>query len=90
MIYKLVYAKNAISQLNKLHMPLRKRITDKLYFYSKQNNPLSFAHKLAHASSGEYRFRIGDYRVIFDVDKQGNINVLLILAVRHRKDIYRK
>jgi|TARA_B100001971_G_C18038210_1_gene456212 mRNA interferase RelE/StbE len=90
MIYKIVYAKNAINQLNKLPKPLRKRITDKLYFYSKQDNPLSFARKLTTPVSGEYRFRIGEYRAIFDIDKQGNINVLLILAIRHRKDIYRK
>jgi len=90
MIYKIVYAKNAINQLNKLPKLLRKRITNKLYFYSKQDNPLVFARKLTVTVSGEYRFRIGEYRAIFDIDKQGNINVLYILVVRHRKDIYRK
>jgi len=90
MIYKLIFAKNAISQLNKLDKQLRKRIMDKLYFYSKQDNPLSFALKLTASVSGEYRFRIGEYRAIFDIDKQGNISVLFILAIKHRKDIYRK
>ncbi|PIU83448.1 MAG: hypothetical protein COS68_03990 [Elusimicrobia bacterium CG06_land_8_20_14_3_00_38_11] len=34
---------------------------------------------------GMYRFRVGDYRVIFDVDK----NNIVILRIGHRKKIYR-
>ena len=33
---------------------------------------------------GEYRFRIGDYRVIFDTVKES----IIILSIGHRKDIY--
>ena len=35
---------------------------------------------------GQYRFRIGDYRVVFDIEK----NRIIILALGHRRDIYRK
>jgi mRNA interferase RelE/StbE len=35
---------------------------------------------------GTYRFRIGDYRVIFDLEG----NDVIVLRVRHRKEIYRK
>jgi mRNA-degrading endonuclease RelE of RelBE toxin-antitoxin system len=34
-------------------------------FYSLQTDPLNFAEPLS--GSNEYRFRIGDYRVIFEV-----------------------
>ncbi|MBC8526038.1 MAG: type II toxin-antitoxin system RelE/ParE family toxin [Candidatus Cloacimonetes bacterium] len=34
---------------------------------------------------GSYRFRIGNYRVIFDIDE----DKLVILRVGHRKNIYR-
>ncbi len=34
---------------------------------------------------GTYRFRMGDYRVIFDVDD----NKIVVLRVGQRRDIYR-
>jgi mRNA-degrading endonuclease RelE of RelBE toxin-antitoxin system len=37
---------------------------------------------------GEYRFRIGDYRVLFDVDGSGKIYVLMVLSVKHRREAY--
>lgn len=37
---------------------------------------------------GQYRFRVGAYRVIFDLDEDGQIHVLMVLAVKYRKDIY--
>lgn len=64
---------------------IRERILKKLQFYSLQENPLTFAEKLKDQRFGEYRFRIGDYRILFDVKK----NILLILKVGHRKEIYK-
>jgi len=37
--------------------------------------------------SGSYRVRVGDYRIIYQVDVQRR--VVEIYHVRHRKDIYR-
>jgi len=36
-------------------------------FYAQSGEPLKFAERLQGPSLGEYRFRIGDYRMIFDV-----------------------
>jgi mRNA-degrading endonuclease RelE of RelBE toxin-antitoxin system len=41
--------------------------------------------KLTDPLVGRYRFRTGDYRVVFDIVEE----TLQILAVGHRKDIYR-
>jgi mRNA-degrading endonuclease RelE of RelBE toxin-antitoxin system len=35
---------------------------------------LKFAEKLSNPILGEYRFRIGDYRVIFDIEGNEIIN----------------
>jgi mRNA interferase RelE/StbE len=48
-------------------------------------DPLRHAIKLTASEIGEYRFRVGDYRIVFDLEHDS----LLILAVGHRKDIYR-
>jgi len=39
-------------------------------------------------SESSYRIRIGDYRVIYQVDSQSK--VVTIFHVRHRKEAYRK
>ncbi|MFV1975864.1 MAG: type II toxin-antitoxin system RelE/ParE family toxin [Candidatus Scalindua sp.] len=33
----------------------------------------------------EYRLRVGDYRVLFEVEGE----VIVVYRIRHRKDIYR-
>jgi mRNA interferase RelE/StbE len=49
------------------------------------HDPLRYATKLTDPKIGQYRFRIGDYRIVFDLRE----DELMILAVAHRKDIYR-
>ena len=86
--YDVYYTEKALSQLRKLDKPIARRILDKVAFYLKQSNPLDYAKLLKDTRFGEYRFRIGEYRVIFDVDKKGKIVVLFILAVKHRREVY--
>lgn len=66
----------------------QERIAKKLRFYISQKNPINYAKKLKEKRLGTYRFKIGDYRAIFDIDKQGNIIILLILRIKHRKEVY--
>jgi mRNA interferase RelE/StbE len=48
-------------------------------------DPLRYARKLIDPRIGTYRFRIGEYRAIFDIDEEN----ILILRIGHRKSIYR-
>lgn len=72
-------------QLRKLPKDIQRRIIKKLDFYCAQEDPLRFADSLIYVKIGRYRFRIGDYRVIFDVKE----TVLIIHIVGSRRDIYR-
>lgn len=84
-MYKFEFKNQAARSLDKLPFQIRNRILLKLKFYSSQKNPLDFAEKLTEHEVGEWRFRIGDYRVIFDaIDDK-----IIILKVGHRKDIYK-
>ncbi|MBT3864600.1 type II toxin-antitoxin system RelE/ParE family toxin [Candidatus Peregrinibacteria bacterium] len=89
MTHKLVYTKKAFADLASLTKQDTKRILEKISYFSKQQKPLNYAVKLKDPKYGTYRFRIGNYRAIFDIDKNGNIHVLLILAIKHRKNIYK-
>ncbi|MEI8195416.1 MAG: type II toxin-antitoxin system RelE/ParE family toxin [Phycisphaerae bacterium] len=42
--------------------------------------------KLA-GSKNDYRIRIGDYRVLYEIDD--NIRIVRIMRVRHRREVYR-
>lgn len=89
MNYQPLYTKKAFSDLASIDKNDAKRILDKISYFCKQQNPLKYAKKLKDPKFGTYRFRIGNYRAIFDIDNDGNVQILLILTIKHRKDIYR-
>lgn len=88
MKYKLFLTKKGRDDLSSIAKEDQKRIANKLRFYLSGDKPLIHAKKLKDKRFGTYRFRIGDYRAIFDVDKKGNITILFILRIKHRKDAY--
>lgn len=83
---KYFFKPSALRQLKRLPRGIQIRILEKLDFYINSENPLDFAEKLADKSLGDFRFRIGEWRVIFDAEK----DKIVILKVGHRKDIYRR
>ena len=87
-MHHVIYTENADRDLDDLEPKTAQRITRKILYYSEQTNPLSYAKKLSTVAPGRYRFRIGDYRAIFKIDSKGSIQILLILRIKHRKDIY--
>lgn len=88
MLYKLFYTLKAKKDLFDLDKKIFSRILDKIDFFIDSGEPLKYAKKLVNNQSGTYRFRIGNYRAIFDVDNKGSITILLILRVKHRKEAY--
>jgi len=83
MSYKLIYTKSAVKDIQDLDAVAKHRLQKKLEIYVL--NPLHYAKKLTHNDIGEYRFRVGNYRVVFDIDG----NNIVILRVGHRREIYR-
>ena len=88
MKYKLQLTRKAKNDFLELDIKIQKRIAKKFRFYISNNQPLKYAKKLTDARLGTYRFRIGDYRAIFDIDNKGNIQILIILRIKHRKEVY--
>ena len=84
MKYRLVYTQRAERDIRGLDPGIRERLGKSLLQYSEE--PLKHAEKLTDSSLGDFRFRIGDYRVIFDIlgDK------IIVLRVGHRREIYRR
>ncbi|MFH1023292.1 MAG: type II toxin-antitoxin system RelE/ParE family toxin [Planctomycetota bacterium] len=83
MTFELVYTRRAVRDIQALDPLVRKRLGRKLLELRK--DPAARSRKLSDPRLGMYRFRIGDYRVIFDItDSQ-----IVILRVGHRREIYR-
>lgn len=64
-MYKTLFTDIAKRGLKKLDFEVQKRIVEKLKEYS--TDPFHFSRKLQDSSIGTYRFRIGDYRISFDI-----------------------
>ena len=77
----------AEKQLCKLDKPIQKRLLDWLEDRIEGcKNPRHFGEPLRGEMAGLWRYRIGDYRVICEIqDKQ---LVVLALAIGHRREIY--
>lgn len=77
------FSETADNQLDRLPQRLQVRIVEKIELYSLQPDPLQFSEPLT--GSHEYRFRIGDYRVIFEVLH----DTLWVTAIKRRDEAYR-
>ena len=77
------YSFDAVRQFTALPRTAQERISKKMRFFAKQPDPLQFAHKLTGYKA--FRFRIGEYRVIFEAENEA-IN---IIAVLKRDEAYR-
>jgi mRNA interferase RelE/StbE len=83
-MYELLLDPGPIDFLAKLEKPLRKRIFDKIV--AAKENPHHFFERLAGRT--DYKLRIGNYRVIADIDdSKKQIHITLI---GHRKNVYQK
>ena len=66
-----------------------KNISNKLItkIKSLKDNPKPGGCRKITGSENDYRVRVGDYRVIYEINE--NNKQVIILAVGHRKDIYK-
>jgi mRNA interferase RelE/StbE len=73
--------------LRKLDRAVQKEILDYLDTrIAFAENPRVFGKPLRHALKGLWRYRIGDYRIICEI--QDERLVVLVVAVGHRSSVY--
>lgn len=69
----------SISKTNKDQ--IRKAIEKKL-----ATNPIEFGKPLQYSLKGLRRLRVGDYRIIFQIDEENK--GVLIVKIGHRREVY--
>ncbi len=87
MKYKIVFTDRAKKQLKKLD----KHVSALIIGWLEKNvnnceNPRLHGKGLVENKSGQWRYRIGDYRVICQIQEKEV--VILVLEVGHRKKVY--
>lgn len=88
MAWKIAITKTATKQLEKLDSVMQKRIISFLKEkIEASNNPRQFGKALQGNKHRLWRYRVGDYRLICNIEDKAI--TVLVLAVGHRKEVYR-
>ncbi len=81
MQYEIIYDETALKQLKKMQRADSQKILEKIKMLS--NDLYGNVRKLSDYSP-EYRLRVGDFRVLFDLEG----NKIIIQSVRNRQEGY--
>ncbi|MCK5030273.1 MAG: type II toxin-antitoxin system RelE/ParE family toxin [Thermoplasmatales archaeon] len=82
-MYEVIFDEKAIESLEKLEYKIKERIFRKII--STKGKPFHYFERLTKRD--EYKLRIGNYRVIVDIDKKSE--KIKVLIIGHRKNIYK-
>ncbi len=85
MAFNIEYAKSVAKDLKPLPKSARVKALD-VVETSLASDPYQ-GKALKGPYRGLYRFRVGDYRIIYSIEKDRL--VVFVLRIRHRKDAYR-
>ena len=86
-MYTLRYSDRAIKQLIKLDIGVQRLILTWIASNLENcENPRIKGKGLTANRSGEWRYRVGDYRIICDI--RDDELIILALSIGHRKNIY--
>lgn len=84
MTFSVVLAPAAVAQLRKFDAPARRRIQAAIDLLADDPRPPRAIQLVG--GRGEWRVRTGDYRIIYEIEDDRL--VILVLQVGHRRDVY--
>ena len=82
--YTIIVPKPVQKQLDDLPPQVKPRVLEHILALKSEPRPTGCVKLKGYAV--EYRIRVGDYRIRYEIDDQGRI--VLLLLVKHRKDAY--
>lgn len=87
MAWRIEFTPQAEKSLGKLDRTIARRVLDELDAVSRLDDPHRRGKALTGNLSGLWRYRVGDYRVVCDIER--DVVVILVVDVAHRSRIYR-
>jgi len=83
--YKIVVKKSVEKDLRSLPKSAIKRVMSQLE--NLRDEPRPRQSKKLTGAERLYRVRVGDYRIIYEIDEEGE--EVMIIYIRHRREAYR-
>lgn len=87
MAWEIRFTPRAAQAYRKLDKPVQKRISAFLHNVSKLDDPRMRGKALVANKVGLWRWRVGDHRIIADIDSE--TVVVTVVDVGHRSVVYR-
>jgi mRNA interferase RelE/StbE len=84
-MYRVVVERSAEKDLRKLPVDVRFRVANALR--SLANNPRPVGSRKLAGTKHDWRIRVSDYRVIYEI--ADSIEVVRVYRIRHRREVYR-
>jgi len=84
-VYEILLEQAAERDLKKLPSEMLNRILPKIKELVKNPKP-QHSRKIT-GSKNDWRIRVGNYRIIYEIDARAEI--IRVMRIRHRKDVYR-
>lgn len=84
MVFEIIWSESAVRQLKRLDRTVARRIFAKVG--DLRENPFPHVRRLVNSSY--YRLRVGDYRVILDIER--DVLRILVLKMGHRESVYKR
>ncbi len=88
MAWRIEIDKDVQRSMKKLDKQIARRIVAKLHEISQLEDPRSRGKALTGNLSGVWRYRVGDYRILCDIN-DGRL-VILVVDVAHRREVYKR
>ncbi|NLM00001.1 MAG: type II toxin-antitoxin system RelE/ParE family toxin [Treponema sp.] len=87
MAYSIAFESQAEKEFSKLDKTAQQNIFNYLKKLSTLENPRLLGKSLKGNFSDFWRYRVGDYRVICDIDDERIL--VTVVRIGHRKDVYK-
>lgn len=86
-MYRIRILEPATRELAQLDKPVARRIVERIHWLAANVDDIR-VEALTGNLAGFYKLRVGDYRVIYEIFRDEQI--IVIHAIGHRRDIYRR
>jgi mRNA interferase RelE/StbE len=87
-VYEIRWSRKAVSYLKRLELATRKLIVEAVEALAANPSNPNMDVKPLQCRPGEFRLRVGDYRIIFEPEKR--FFLISVIAIRPRDDVYRR
>lgn len=88
MTWTIEVSEKAVRSLRKMDKQTARRIRNELAEIAELEDPRSRGKALVGNLAGLWRYRVGDYRIVCDIED--DVLVILVIDVAHRREVYKR